>query len=309
MKTVRITITTYGSNVDPEFDIYDNSGTTNPGIVRCANVSIADLIIGFDCTQIEDDATQVILKGHGGVCNTTLPLDITECTTTTTTTVAPTTTTTTSSSTTSTTSTTTTTTTNECNCYYYDIYVLNEGGTSTFDVVDCNGTMGQISVPYETPYVDRCYQTDPLFVSGSENYIVTKKTVCGEYCSSTTTTTTTIEVGDIHISNLSGNIIVGSDPNNCGITVDGLDVDVISGAWGIETGDTMDATTTKLGTYTITVKVSSGTDANSKIEVIGSNSVSQCQDYTGTPADFVFTDVVINSVTQVSINIVSSPCS
>lgn len=136
MKTVRITITTYGSNADPEFDIYDNSGT-NPGIVRCANVSIADLILGFDCDQIEDDATQVILVGHGGVCNTTLPLDITECTTTTTTssTSSTTTTTTTLPPTTTTTTTlpptTTTTTTEEetttttTTCPIYPIYIIN----------------------------------------------------------------------------------------------------------------------------------------------------------------------------------------
>ena len=135
MKTVKITITTYGSNADPEFDIYDN---VDPGVVRCANVSLADLIAGFDCDQIDDNATQVILVGHGGVCDTTLPLDITECTTTTTTTVAPTTTTTTTIPPTTTTTTTveptttTTTTTDEeptttttTTCPIYPIYIIN----------------------------------------------------------------------------------------------------------------------------------------------------------------------------------------
>jgi len=193
MKTVRITITTYGSNADPEFDIYDNSGT-NPGIVRCANVSIADLILGFDCDQIEDDATQVILVGHGGVCNTTLPLDITECTTTTTTSS-------TSSTTTTTTTippTTTTTTTTWCsgdlyNCYYYDLTCIGGEATSTtFTVVDCEtGDVGVIDVYDGSPQVDLCYRVDPVYLSGSESYIVTKKTVCGEYCETTTTTTTT----------------------------------------------------------------------------------------------------------------------
>lgn len=135
MKTVKITITTYGSNADPEFDIYDN---VDPGVVRCANVSLADLIAGFDCDQIDDNATQVILVGHGGVCDTTLPLDITECTTTTTTTVAPTTTTTTTIPPTTTTTTTdeeptttTTSTTQGITDHLFFGHSLNEG-TYTF---------------------------------------------------------------------------------------------------------------------------------------------------------------------------------
>lgn len=104
-KTVQIILSTIGANIGPEFNIYDDvDGFTT---VRCGPIPTASFLPpdGYDCTLIDDAATQILLVEVGGVCEVTLLLDITECTTTTTSTSSSTTTTTSTSSTTTTTTT------------------------------------------------------------------------------------------------------------------------------------------------------------------------------------------------------------
>jgi hypothetical protein len=146
---------------------------------------------GGSIFTLDDAAEHIILVSEGNACDD-FPMDIIICTTTTTT-LAPTTT------TTSTTvePTTTTTTTIEClgelyDCYLYDLYSIGEPATSTnFTVVDCEtGNIAEINVNEGFPWIDYCYRIDPVYLSGSESYTVTKKTACGEYCLTTTTTTT-----------------------------------------------------------------------------------------------------------------------
>jgi len=163
-----------GPNTDPEFNIYDNSATL-PGEVRCAAVPRASFALpdGYDCTQIQDDATHVILVGYGGVCGTTLPLEITECTTTTTSSTSSTTSTT--STTTSTSSTTTTTTT--------------AAPTTTTTTTCMVGLTPFISTnTYEGSIPDICFLEFPTYViyyhDGGSAYPVTGDNVytteCGE---------------------------------------------------------------------------------------------------------------------------------
>lgn len=103
-KTVRITLTVVGTNIAPKFDIYDD---VDPLTVRCADVDTADLQVGYDCVNIDENATQVILVNIGGVCDDPYTIPIVECTTTTTSSTSSTTTTTTTIPPTTTTTSTT----------------------------------------------------------------------------------------------------------------------------------------------------------------------------------------------------------
>jgi hypothetical protein len=206
MKLVYIHLTIAGAQTGPSFNLYgDTPGPPAYGVAIATGVPKTVLLIGaylpYDpinpllggsIFSVDNAASSILLHSTGELCeDITIPINA--CTTTTTTTVEPTTT------TTSTTvePTTTTTTTIECfgdlyNCYLYDVYCIGGEGMSTdFTVVDCEtGDVGVITVFDSLPWIDYCYRVDPLYLSGSESYTVTKKTACGEYCLTTTTTTT-----------------------------------------------------------------------------------------------------------------------
>lgn len=99
---------------------------------------------------------------------------------------------TTSSTTTSTSSTTTTSTTIECpSCYYYDLYCDGvEGQSSVFDIVECDGTIIEQSVPYEVSPMTFCLQSDPVIRPLGVSGHFVKGEICGNVCDTTTTTTT-----------------------------------------------------------------------------------------------------------------------
>ncbi len=162
----------------------------------------------FDITLLDATTTTTTTGGVTPPTTSTTTTGTTSSTTTTTTTSGPvpptsTSTSTTTSSTSSTTSTTTTgtssssttttSTTVECpDCYWYDLYCDGQvGESSVFDMVECNGTVVEQSVPYEANgTMIFCLQNDPVIRPlGIPGHFI-KGEICGNVCDTTTTTTT-----------------------------------------------------------------------------------------------------------------------
>lgn len=226
---IRIYIASYGSNAGPLFNLIalpsgdpiasyqsmwlgfrDYDGVTDgTNQVRIEHVNYAGesglcgpTILGV--TPLDATTTTTTTGGVTPPTTSTTTTGTTSSTTTTTTTsgpVPPTSTTTSStSSTTSTTttgtsssSTTTTSTTVECpDCYWYDLYCDGQvGESSVFDMVECNGTVVEQSVPYEANgTMIFCLQNDPVIRPlGIPGHFI-KGEICGNVCDTTTTTTT-----------------------------------------------------------------------------------------------------------------------
>ena len=92
---------------------------------------------------------------------------------------------------TSSSSTTTTSTTVECpDCYWYDLYSDEESQSAVFDMVECNGTIVEQSVPYEDNPMTFCLQSDPINRQPGVVGHFVKGETCGNTCDTTTTSTT-----------------------------------------------------------------------------------------------------------------------
>jgi len=226
--TILVTISSWGTNTGPYYKIIALPGGTVISAIESQWIGpkmFTNVPAGTTSVRIES----INYNGTPGLCGSTdIPVTLLDATTTTTTTggvtppttsttttsstsstttttttsgtVPPTSTSTTTSSTSSTTSstttstssTTTTSTTIECpSCYYYDLYCDGvEGQSSVFDIVECDGTIIEQSVPYEVSPMTFCLQSDPVIRPLGVSGHFVKGEICGNVCDTTTTTST-----------------------------------------------------------------------------------------------------------------------
>lgn len=104
-----VRLTTAGVNTGPDFTLFADMPLPAFSVAFAANVPKATLLAGATY-NVHDDATQILIRNVGGVCEEDLTLDIVMCTTTTTSTTGEPTTTTTSTTIEPVATTTTTTT-------------------------------------------------------------------------------------------------------------------------------------------------------------------------------------------------------
>lgn len=113
-----------------------------------------------------------------------------------------------------------------------------------------------------------------------------------------TTTTTTTRISDIVVNIASVDIIVDT------LTVNGVPV---TGELPVGPSETKGYLTDEFGTYTIVVHTTAGATGQS-ITIVDSDSISTCQEYTGS-GTYTFNTQKVTLGIQVQINITGSPCS
>ncbi len=137
------------------------------------------------------------------------------------------------------------------------------------------------------------------------NYIELPISTTTTTSTSTTTTTTTSAptIATIDINNFSLDVSI----NVTAITVNGVTITQTGGTSPLLSGNSANAETTQLGTYTIYVTGSS-TIVNQHITVTDSLGTTQCLAAGGGASNWTFPAVVINGITNVIIDIQAGVC-